>query len=78
MPYLGIFALDFESNIEISTLDSAYMQNFAKKQKCLNLGPKMYYLFFFWAGILKKLLSYLKSAPRNLPDWKISRKNKNA
>ena len=56
MPYLGIFALDFVSNIamfEINTLDSAYMQNFSKKQKCLNLGPTMHYLFFFWAGILK-------------------------
>ena len=33
---------------------------------------------YFWARILKKLLSYLKSAPSNLSICKISRKNKNA
>ena len=33
---------------------------------------------YFWACILKKLLSYLKSASPNLSIRKISRKNKNA
>ena len=42
MPYLGIFGLKFEENIiifEISTLEFVEIQNFAKKEKCLNLGP---------------------------------------
>ena len=48
---LGIFGLELENNIitfEISTLEFAYLPNFAKKRKCLNLGPKMPYLCF-WA-----------------------------
>ena len=32
---------------EISTLKFVYLQNFTKKQKCLNLGPKMLYLGIF-------------------------------
>ena len=47
MPHLGIFGLEFENNIvifEISTLEFVQLQNFAEKQKCLNLGPKMPYL----------------------------------
>ena len=33
--------------IEISTLKFIYLQNFTKKQKRLNLGPKMSYLGIF-------------------------------
>ena len=47
---LGIFGLEFESNIvifEISTLEFVYLQNFGRKQKCLNLEPKMPYLRIF-------------------------------
>ena len=47
MPYLGVFGLEFENNIvmfEISTLEFVLLQNFDKKLKCLNLGPKMPYL----------------------------------
>ena len=36
--------LEFENNIvifEISTLEFVSLQNFAKKQKCLNLGTKL-------------------------------------
>ena len=80
MPYLSIFRREFKKNIvifEISTLEFVLLQNFEKKQKCLNLGPKIPYL-----GILelkfKKLLSYLKLAPLNLSSCKISRNNKNA
>ena len=53
MPYLGIFDKEcliwvflgenFKKTIvrfEISTLKFVYLQNFMKKQKCLNLGPK--------------------------------------
>ena len=50
MPDLGIFGLEFENNIvifEISTLQFVYLQNFTKKQKCLNLGRKMPYLGIF-------------------------------
>ena len=50
MPDLGIFGLEFENNIvifEISTLEFVQLQNFAEKQKCLNLGPKMPYLGIF-------------------------------
>ena len=47
MPYLGIFGVEFSKTIvifEISTLKFVLLQNFTKKQKCLNLGPKMPYL----------------------------------
>ena len=54
MPYLGIFdqkyyiwvflGHNFKRTIvifQISTLKFEYLQNFTKKQKCQNLGPKM-------------------------------------
>ena len=54
MPYLGIFdqkdliwvylGKSFKKTIfifETSTLKFVYLQNFTKKQKCLNLGPKL-------------------------------------
>ena len=44
MSDLGIFRLEFESNIfifEIGILKFVYLQNFTKKQKCLNFGTKM-------------------------------------
>ena len=60
MPYLGIFdqkcyiwvflGHNFKKTIvifEISTLKFVYMQNFMKKQKCLNLGSKMFELDIF-------------------------------
>ena len=68
MPDLCIFGLEFENNnviFEISSFEVVKLQNFAKKQKCLNLGPKNALFGYFGAGILKKLLSYLKSAPSN-------------
>ena len=40
MPYLGIFGLEFSKTIvilEIGNPKFAYLQNFAKKQKCLTL-----------------------------------------
>ena len=49
MSHLCIFGLESENNItifEISTLEFVYLQNFVKKQKCLNLGPKMPYWVF--------------------------------
>ena len=50
LPYLGILGLDFSKIIdifEISTFKLVYLQNFAKKQKSLNLGPKVPYLGIF-------------------------------
>ena len=50
MPYLGIFGLEFLKAVvifEISTLKFVKFQNFPKKQKCLNLGPRMPYLGIF-------------------------------
>ena len=47
----GIFGLEFENNIvifEISTLEFVSLQNFAKKQECLNLGVKMPYSSHIW------------------------------
>ena len=46
MPDLGIFGLKLENNsviFEISTLEIVYLQNFALKQKWLNLESKMPY-----------------------------------
>ena len=50
MPDLCIFALESENNIvifEISTLEFAELQTFAKKQKCITLGTKMPYFGIF-------------------------------
>ena len=47
------------------------MENFVKRWKLLNLGPKISYLGIFELEFLKKLLSYLKSAPSNLSNCKI-------
>ena len=90
MPYLGIFdqkwliwvfsGTVFRKTIvifEISTLKFVYLQNFPKKQKCLNLGPKcLIWVFLGWN--LKTILSYLKPAPSNFSNCKILWKNKNA
>ena len=47
MSYLDIFGIEFEITIsifEMSTLEFMKLQNFLKKLKYLNLGPKMRYL----------------------------------
>ena len=44
MPDLHIFGLEIQKTIvifEINTLKFVKLQNFMKKLKCLNLGPKM-------------------------------------
>ena len=46
----GYFGLEYENNIAIfgiSTLKFVWSQNFSKKQKFLNLRPKMPYLGIF-------------------------------
>ena len=50
MPDLGIFGLELKKTIaifETSIFKLMKLQNFVKKQKCLNLRPKMSYLGIF-------------------------------
>ena len=66
MPGLDIFGLEFGNNLaifEISTLKFLILQIFRKKQKSLNLRPKMPYLGifeknalfgYFWGRIVVK------------------------
>ena len=50
-----------------------YCKVWSKKQKSLNLGPKMVDFSFFGGGLdLKILLSYLKLPLSNLPNCKVS------
>ena len=41
---------------EISTLEFVELQTFEKKQKFLNLGPKMPYLGIFWMEFKKNIV----------------------
>ena len=50
---------------------------FGRKTKMSKFGTKNGLFGCFLARLLEKLLSYLKSAPSNLPNCKIFRKNKN-
>ena len=43
---------------EMSTLEFVYQQNFAKKHKCLNFGPKMPYLGTFVLEFEKAIAIY--------------------
>ena len=61
MAYLGIFRVEFQKTFvifEISTLEFVYLQNFAKNQKCLNLGPKIPYMGIFGIDIQKLIFIY--------------------
>ena len=73
MTYLGIFGIEFKKKTlfiyEISTLKFLKLKNFAKNkipyiwhQKCL--------ISVFLGYSFKKVLSYFKSAPLNLPNCK--------
>ena len=76
---LGSFRQGIENNIvifEISAPECASLQNFAKIQKYLNLGPKMPYSVSL-GRTLRKPLPYLKSAPSNLCNYKILWRSKN-
>ena len=57
MPYLDIFGLEFENNIimfETNTSNLSTCKISRKKQKCLNLGPKILPCVpYFWGGIWK-------------------------
>ena len=68
----GYLWSEFEKNIvifEINTLEFVLLQSFMKKWKFLNLGQK-YLISIFLGKNLKKILSYLKSAPSNFSNWK--------
>ena len=44
MPYFGIFRLEFEITIvifDINTFELVQLQNYVKRQKCLNVEPEM-------------------------------------
>ena len=68
------FGLEFEKAFvifEINILEFFLKERFLLKWKSFNLGPKMPYLDILGWN-LKVLLSYLKSAPPNLPNCKNS------
>ena len=89
MPYLGVFGQEFWKyfcHIWNKHPPICLIVKFCEKQEYLILGSKMPYLGIFdqkcliWVSLgknFKKLLSYLKSAPSNLSNCKILRKNKN-
>ena len=55
------FGVEFQKTIvifEISTLKFLYLQSFAKKQKCLNLGPKLPYLGIFGVEFQKTIVIF--------------------
>ena len=59
VPYFDIFWRKFENDIvifEISVFESAKLSICVKKQKSLNLGPKMIYLSVFGLELKRKLL----------------------
>ena len=68
---LGVYRPELKNTmviLEISTIESVKIQSFTLKLK-KKFGTKIGY---FWPGIWKKLLSYLKSAPSNLSIFKVS------
>ena len=60
----------FIVRFEISTSKFAYLQNFTKKQECLNLGTKMSDLLCILELEFQNNISYLKSAPSNFSNCK--------
>ena len=80
MPNLGGFGLKFENTIviiEISAPEMVLFQSLVLKKNIWNWDQK-YLIWVFLDWNLKTILSCLKSAPSNLSDCKISRKNENA
>ena len=61
MSSLGSFGPEFQKTnliFEISTIEFVSLQNFAKKQRCLNLGPKMLYLGIFRLEFQKTIVVF--------------------
>ena len=81
MPYLGIFGQELKKKycqIWNQHPQISLIAKFRGKTKMPKFGTKNSLFGYFWARILKILLSYLKPAPSNLSICKIARKNKNA
>ena len=47
MPDLGFLGRNLKTIFETGILEFASLQNFAEKQKCINLGAKLPYLGIF-------------------------------
>ena len=79
MSYLGIFGLEFEKNCRILNQHPriCLIAKFSEIMKITKFGTKNASCGYFWARILKELLSCLKSAPSNFFYCKNSRKIKN-
>ena len=61
LPYLGIFGLEFENNIDIfemSKLILFQLQSLAKKTKMPKFGTKNTLFGYFWARILKIIIIF--------------------
>ena len=75
MPYLGIFGPKFFKkyvhiwNQHPRVGQICLIAKFCEKTKISKSGTKNALFRYFWAIILKKLLSYLKSAPRICQIW---------
>ena len=80
MPDFCISGLDFENIVvifRISALKICLVAKFSAKINILKFGTKNALFGYFWAYILKTLLSDLKSALSNFSICKFSLKNKN-
>ena len=76
---LVLLGKNFQKTIVIfenSILKFVYLQNFTKKQKCVNMWQKSL-IYVFLGSKFKLILSYLKLVPSNSASCKISWKNKN-
>ena len=68
MPYLDVFGLEFENNISNVWNQHpkfVYLQNFVKKAKCQELGPKiLLFVTYFWAEVWKYFCHIWNLCPR--------------
>ena len=69
MLYLCILGLEFENYIVIIEVSPLKIY---EKMKMLKFATRNDLFGYFWGRILKKLLSYLKSAPSNLSNCETS------
>ena len=78
MLYLCIFKLEnVIAIVEINTLEFVKVRIFAKKQKCLNLGPKISELGIFGLEF-ENNIDIFESVPSNLSNCEFLSRNKNA
>ena len=80
IPYEGIFGLEFESNKYCHIFNQhpliCLVAKFREIMKMPKFRTKNASCGYFWATILKNLLSYLKSAPSNFSNSKFREKTK--